>query len=1472
MGIVALRRVCFRCFPPWAVGLLVFIFSASRVSGVENRTIAAGSWHSTSTWSEGYVPVAGQPVLVRHALTLTNATVHIGSCVVSNSRINFTGWSTKLWVQTNLTLINSGKLGLPGPFTTSGTSNRIWVVCSNLTLMSGTEIIATTGGYQRAYGPGAGTGASHGNQRPGYAFGAAYGSLEAPTQPGSGGAQATSGRGGGAVRIEASGTVTVHGAIRANGGGRTGIHDHGGSGGSIYLTCNRFDGSNSGRLEANGEATTHGGYSGGGGRIAVIYNPSVQAGYNPDVRFQARAGSASTTYNPFRQENWHGTVYFPDTTFLSQNIGSGQFTYLYFHANNFTNWTVSNLVISNSTIGFGTNGFHLKVLGNCTLGDNGTLDIPAGGRLDVGGNLDFTFRSKLYLRSGITNGTGQDYGCRLSVTGDVTIGRESWLYPWSHGTDGGSPLIRLRHLTIESDGGIDAKGIGYFPGKGPGKGSQYYGGGGHGGKGGGPAGGPVNGVTNAPIRPGSGGGNSTISGEGGGLIRIESRGTITAHGTIRADGNNGPDVHGAGAAGGSVFIQCRTFEGDTNGQLRVRGGNGSYSGTGGGGGRIAVWHGSPIPASLQAAVISNLPIPYLVYTNSVSNYLGTVTYIGGTPGHQTTYGGNTGTVRFIYYNPPQQAPVISNSTPTNVQSTTAYFNGFLQTTGWQAAAVSVYWGDTDGGAPTSGLWQFTNTWPAGTWTSGSYPTYQASGLTANRLYYYRFYATNSYGPTWAPASQPVLTGDVWVETPDPAADENGPDNGTFRIRRAVATTNVSIRIDYAILGTATLNTDYTLNPEGTSVLLPESVSETNIVVLPVWDGLSEGNETVVLRIENGGYIKAAPVSNTVTIADAVIVPGNNNTIAAGNWTNPAIWSLSRPPAQGDQLLIRHAVTLTNSTVPLTSCIVSNGATLTLRRWNTALQATNITIRSTGKITTGTTFTERDMSNRVYLVCSNLTVESGGLIDQTQCGYAGENGPGRGTGPSHGGPGGGYTYGPVYGSLTAPETPGSGGNVKINGPTPGQGGGVVRIQASGIVTIHGTIRANGAGRPGGSHDNGGAGGAIYITCSRLAGSATGLIQANGENAGLGGMAGGGGRVAIIYDPVAQAGLNPGVRLSATGGTHSTRRLAASLDGTLYLPDSTFLSETLSGNLFLGCRLFIPGFTNWAVGSLTINGCNLTFGYPGFRLTVTNDLWISGSGTRLGLLSNSTLSCRNLIVSNSASLFIWSGPTNPSNPNHGALITVRQRLTTHGTSWIHNRSDLATGGSPLWRVGHVTIGTGGGFDALGYGFGLGMGPGRGSGGTVAAASHGGLGGGAGAGPLYGVSNAPVQPGSGGGSPEGGEGGGAIRIEASGNITLDGTLKASADHASGTHYDGGSGGSIFIQCALFTGTGTGLMQANGGNGNNSGGAGGGGGRIAVIRGGDTYAGNTTVDGGIGSTANGQPGTIYWKIAGQGTLFLLR
>ena len=196
------------------------------------------------------------------------------------------------------------------------------ITAPNLTISTGASIDLTGKGYLSAAGDGAGGstgdyvccggGAGYGgNGGNGYCVsgGNSYGSLDVPTDLGSGGGTAygtAGGNGGGAIKLTVSGTLSLDGgSINANGNvgaSAYGSAGGGGSGGSILIISGNVVGT--GSIEANGgnggHNTRHGHYGGGGsgGRIAIHYTTKTLSNENITAigGTGQQAGGAGTIY------------------------------------------------------------------------------------------------------------------------------------------------------------------------------------------------------------------------------------------------------------------------------------------------------------------------------------------------------------------------------------------------------------------------------------------------------------------------------------------------------------------------------------------------------------------------------------------------------------------------------------------------------------------------------------------------------------------------------------------------------------------------------------------------------------------------------------------------------------------------------------------------------------------------------------------------------------------------------------------------------------------------------------------------------------------------------------------------------------------------------------------------------------------------------------------------------------------------
>ncbi len=768
-------------------------------------------------------------------------------------------------------------------------------------------------------------------------------------------------------------------------------------------------------------------------------------------------------------------------------------------------------------------------------------------------------------------------------------------------------------------------------------------------------------------------------------------------------------------------------------------------------------------------------------------------------------------------------PEIENRTPVVLDATTAVLNGYLVSTGTAATAVSVYWGAVDGGEPDSGLWPEKKTWTAGDWESGTYPALTVSNLTAGTFYYYRYAAGNANGDHWASESRHFLAGDVWVT--GGTAYEEGEIPGDFTFHRAASATGEATVVYFTIGGTATPGDDYMAITQDT-VTIPAGASTATLTVQPVYDLFDEPDETVELTLLPGLYAVGDPSSAVVKIVDANAPPETNWSVisASSNWHDSASWSLERVPIPGEDVIVTNSLYLKEPSVLLKSFTIQGG-TLTFTNWTTRLRAVEVDLQGGAlshvpqSAVSADEFGEWIPDARVWIVCSNLTVAADATINVEHRGYSRGAGDGSSTatfGGSHGGRGAasesGWGRPDPYGSLLHPTDPGSGGWSTIGGagPISGDGGGAIRIDATSHVEIHGTLSADGQ-NGGGVHASGGSGGSIFINCRTFSGSGTGLLTVRGGSGGTGasrGSVAGGGRIAVVYDAMAQAQEapgNPGVRFRANNGSNGRYPYTAEV-GTVYLPDTAFLTSPMHAAQWQGARVYVGNLTeHWEVSELQIDG---QVAFPQLETLRVNDHLRIGDGGRLTLISH---------------------PTHTVDGEIGFRLDVGGTLTVENNARLVLFCDPETGGSPYIECGNLNLQTGGLIDADWRGFGAMLGPSS----STAEREGGGHGGASalpGPVPTSGVAHAPILAGSGGGDAvAGGSGGGSVRIAARSRMILDGTISANGHERVSIHRGGGAGGGILLSARDFEGSGT--LRANGGNSSHWGRAGGGG-RIALWR----------------------------------------
>ena len=599
-----------------------------------NGTEASAYWDDGANWSTGAAPQAGDDVVIDKnvknlTITITNSTPVLGSLTFAESyacTLMTTNWNTCIRAN-SVTIGTKGILTCARSFDKTDTNDmsRVYISCGDLTIASGGKIDVDGRGYDMSVvsgnaasglGPGAGTGvgtsdvtqsgASHGGYS-GSWLGRSklpYDNPAAPVYPGSSGGRTSYGSsisgGGGAVRIVATGTVTVNGSILASAentakyNGTAFANDNtAGSGGSIFIETSVFRGLN-GVLRADGGSTScptnkNTGRVGGGGMIAVHYDTSLQQdGDVSGMTISAAPGIYKmknwtlplVSNDLYRSEGGLGTLWFSDAKLL-ESLGTG----ITGRLESFTNLTLDSLTVTAGHVAFPKQGGTVTVLGDLVVsgstarvefgGDFATnhhgsatlwSDVPQ--QLAVGGNLRVIDGARMDVRSSKTNETAETVGAFVNVAGAMEITGGGSVFVWSDNLTGAYPRFEVGSLQVGEGSRLtaDERGYsGYFSmwlGSTPAGGQPYGPGigkqetsstdynivsaGGHGGYGGAHrTGGKTYDDPYYPTQPGSGGGSSSPysyrSGSGGGVIDVRAGGAITIDGEVSAAGGSGGD-------------------------------------------------------------------------------------------------------------------------------------------------------------------------------------------------------------------------------------------------------------------------------------------------------------------------------------------------------------------------------------------------------------------------------------------------------------------------------------------------------------------------------------------------------------------------------------------------------------------------------------------------------------------------------------------------------------------------------------------------------------------------------------------------------------------------------------------------------------------------------------------------------------------------------------------------------------------
>ncbi|MBP9864628.1 VCBS repeat-containing protein, partial [Patescibacteria group bacterium] len=441
--------------------------------------------------------------------------------------------------------------------------------------------------------------------------------------------------------------------------------------------------------------------------------------------------------------------------------------------------------------------------------------------------------------------------------------------------------------------------------------------------------------------------------------------------------------------------------------------------------------------------------------------------------------------------------------------------------------------------------------------------------------------------------------------------------------------------------------------------------------------------------------------------------------SAGNWTTDTV------PTASDAVTITGDVSVTgNGTLNFSTLTIGGASTGTLTLTGSIGTGTNVTIDSTGTLIQSSSSTQtlsgaltvksggvlthtanttaHDYS--VNFSAASVDVQSGGSVNVDEKGYSGFTGSGtdaRGNGPSggrshyaasggaHGGDGGSaWMFGPTteviggtgYCDPTDVLTMGSAGGPYLNqNYVVGKGGGLVRLTASGTITINGSITAKGGvGEVGGYGPAGsGAGGGINITANVISGTTPVLSVDGGVPAGTATGAGGGGCVKMQYtDTSAVTSSNVsaiggiGAGLTNRGGTGIVYFQHASDAPSVFVVGSggSMASTTQSGNNFNVASITIDGNAQYVISSgkaLTLSSANPLLGSSSGTISIFGTLTPSATTTlgnvTISVESDGTLGTQSTLnIADTATLILRNG---------ALLFTPVTTLNSSGTLDIY-----------------------------------------------------------------------------------------------------------------------------------------------------------------------------------------------------------
>jgi hypothetical protein len=1040
-------------------------------------------------------------------------------------------------------------------------------------------------------------------------------------------------------------------------------------------------------------------------------------------------------------------------------------------------------------------------------GQNGQLILDNGGHVGTNTLVQSASSADLILRNGAIGSASSSVNFA-----NLLMSSNAWLTAYLYSSKGPAYTVNFSfsgNATIQAGSGIFTDALGYPGGQGSGAGQYNYynyiypcGGAGHGGRGANSTGnyalgGNTYDYTTSPTSFGSGGGYYSpysFGGSGGGVIQLTVTGTLQMDGTISANGGNGSGLGGGGGSGGSIWLTVGNLSGA--GAITANGGSGADSvGGGGGGGIIYI----PCNNNFFAGNAS-------AYGGGGANWggAGTVVIKPAAQNYQLVLdnGGHPGT------STPLQSVnstdlILRNGAIGVIASPLTFVNLLVSSNAWLLISNISYF-------------SYTVTLSSATIQAGGGILADATGYAAGQgsgagqyNYYNSTYLCGGAGHGGYGANSTgnyALGGNTYDSTTSPISPGSG--GGSYSPYSVGGVGGGTIRLNVSGI----LEADGRISANGGSGSGSGGGGGSGgSIWLTV--GTLSGAGSIMANGGNGadaiggggggGRIAITYNNNSFTGPVSAYGGGGANWGGAGT-----VYLKTNSQSYGQLILDNGGNTGTNTTFSASSIDLLVTGWAIGQGPSGGWSVRNLQIRTNGVLTT-----VASTSPQTVNVTGNATIDAGGAISVDGTGSGASSGTGAGAtysgsikgGGGHGGFGAANPsgFGGAYGSIQSPVTAGSGGG---NGsgssyaPYGGAGGGALRLAVTGTLAVNGRVSAN--GKNGDANSGGGSGGSLWITAGTLAGSGT-ISATGGSGNGLGG-GGGGGRISLGYTTSVFAGTD-----SACGGGGYAQGGA----GTIYTKANS-----------------------QSVGQLLVNN-----GGP------------VGTNTPLSAVYGTPSSPFNLTVSGGAVVCPQSSFPVLSN----LTITVGGLFTS-----LSGQSNL-----DLVVLGNVDVAAGGAIavDAKGFAQASGPGAGQSVAGSGSGAGYGGLGGAsataAPGGTNYGSAQQPVDRGSGGGFGSGtlyggSEGGGAIRLNVGGVLTVDGQLSANGNWGLQDNSGGGSGGSIWVTAGTLVGNGQ--IIADGGEGELYGGGGGAGGRIAVYSHANVFAGLVSVFGGEGDF-QGANGSIF-------------